>query len=129
MSNYNIGVDVHKIREEIGKLCADVRYWNSRKVNPMSVLERAVRVRHRLSWIHPFPNGNGRHARMMVDIYLYSHRHPLSIRPSFDISIEGNARARYFAALRRADGGDFRQLVNYTVQYLPKESKLQGKPD
>lgn len=119
-SEYNIGVPPHQIREEIGKFCEDVRCWDSQKENSMSVLERAVRVHHRLAWIHPFPNGNGRHARLMADIYLHSNSHPVPTWPSLDISKEGQARKRYLQAVRKADNGDFKLLLEYTAHYLLK---------
>ncbi len=81
----NVEIPTHMIREEIAKLCQDVASWNSQK-SPMSVLERAVRLHHRFSWVHPFPNGNGRHARLMSDIYFRSHNHPIPIWLNEDIS-------------------------------------------
>lgn len=117
-SNYNLGVPVELIRDEIQKLSDDQRYWDSSLANSMSILERAVRIHHRLAWIHPFPNGNGRHARMMMDIYLYAHRQPLTLWPSDKMSQDGNERAHYHAALKKADSGDFKDLIEFTKKYL-----------
>lgn len=118
-SQCNIGVQPYQIREEIRKLCGDIQYWHSLKEHSMPVLERAVRVHHRLAWIHAFPNGNGRHARMTADIFLHSYGHLLPIWPSSDISAPGDTRAHYLAALRSADGGDFKPLMTYTLRHLP----------
>lgn len=118
-SSYTIGILPSQIRDEIAKLCGDVRYWTTQKANPMSVLESAVRIHHRLAWIHPFQNGNGRHARLMADIYLHAHGFSLPIWPSSDISKEGRTRKQYLQAIRRADNGDFRLLLEYTARYLP----------
>lgn len=117
-SDYNLGVQAHKIQEEIGKLCDDIRYWGSQRQSPIPILEQAVRIHHRLSWIHPFPNGNGRHARMMADIYLFSHHQPLPTWPSSDMA--KSSRKRYLESLRKADAGNFKPLIAYTVQYLQK---------
>lgn len=117
----NLGVPPERIHEEVHKLCGDVQYWSSVVDQPMSILEQAVRIHHKLAWIHPFPNGNGRHARLMADIYLYSHRHPLPMWPSSDIAKASDVRARYLEAIRAADDGNFTPLMEYTDQYMFKK--------
>jgi len=64
----NIGVDFHLIPEQIKLLCDDFSYWNSDK-SKMSPLEIAARLQNRLTRIHPYTNGNGRHARLITDIF------------------------------------------------------------
>lgn len=117
----NIGVQASRVREEVGKVCQDAAYWDAQKENPMPVLERAVRLHHRLAWIHPFPNGNGRHARLLSDICLHVHHHKLPDWPSSALGGAGDVRGAYLAALKKADGGDFGPLINYTTRFLPKE--------
>lgn len=118
----NIGAPASRVREEVGKLCQDVAFWDDQKENPLPVLERAARLHHRLSWIHPFPNGNGRHARLMSDIYLHVHRHKLPDWPSSAMSGPGDVRGAYLEALKKADGGDFEPLIAYTKRFLPKDA-------
>jgi Fic-DOC domain mobile mystery protein B len=73
--------------------------------------EIAMRFHHRLVRIHPWPNGNGRHARLATDALLTQLR-----RPKFtwgggrDLETAGDARVAYVASLRRADAGDFDPL-------------------
>lgn len=117
----NIGVAAHSIRDEVGKLCQDVAFWDGQKENSLPVLERAVRLHHRLSWIHCFPNGNGRHARLMSDIYLRVHRHKLPDWPSSALGGPGDVRGAYLDALKKADRGDFGSLVEYAKRFLPAE--------
>lgn len=114
-SELNIGVSTHLIREEIGKLIQDVYSWNT---STLSYLERAVRLHHRLVWIHPFFNGNGRHARLLSDIYLHSYGQPLPTWPESDLSEHGNVRLDYLDALRAADSGDYAPLVKWTEGLL-----------
>ena len=95
-------------------------FWDTQQENPLPVLERAVRLHHRLSWIHPFPNGNGRHARLMSDIYLYVNGCKLPEWPSSAMSRTSDVRAEYLDALRKADRGDFGPLVAYTNRHLPR---------
>ena len=64
----NIGVEPWRIRPELRQLLDDARFW----VDQASYApdELAVRFHHRLVAIHLFPNGNGRHARMMADLLI-----------------------------------------------------------
>ena len=65
-SDKNIGVDWLRIGVELKNLLDDVRYQVEH--SSLSPDEIAVRFHHRLVAIHPFPNGNGRHARLMADL-------------------------------------------------------------
>jgi len=113
-----IGVEPALVHEEIGKLLGDFRYWQTLKPGDMSILERAVRLHHKLVWIHPFRNGNGRHARMTADVYLHSQRHALPVWPA-DVGGAGEARKRYVAALKAADGGDYAPLTDFVRGRIP----------
>ncbi len=72
----NIGVDWNMIPEQIKMLCGDFHYWNA-SPSTMSILEIAARLQNRLTRIHPFKNGNGRHARLITDIFFHSRNHRL----------------------------------------------------
>ena len=109
----NIGVDFHLIPEQIKLLCGDFNYWNSDKIS-MSPLEIAARLQNRLTRIHPFSNGNGRHARLITDIYFYSVKLPLPKWPQIQLLSEGNQiRTRYIEAMKAADKEDCRELVAF----------------
>jgi Fic-DOC domain mobile mystery protein B len=62
----NIGVAPHEISQELFKFCGDIQVQIDQKEMPFE--EIAARLHHRLVWIHPFPNGNGRHARIYTDM-------------------------------------------------------------
>ena len=64
----NIGVDAYRITMDVHQAIDDACYWIEHKTYPPD--EIAVRFSHRLVAIHPFPNGNGRHSRMMADALL-----------------------------------------------------------
>ena len=113
----NIGVPHHRIREEIKKLCDDVWFWDSEATAPPTILERACRLHHRLAWIHPFRNGNGRHARLIADMYLHAHELPLPVWPSQDIARTGGVRGEYLSALRSADKDDFTPLARMLTRF------------
>ncbi|MCP3460941.1 mobile mystery protein B [Bradyrhizobium sp. CCGUVB23] len=64
----NFGIDPIHIPVDVRTLMGDAKYWADNKTYSPS--EAAVRLHHRLVKIHPFPNGNGRHARIMADTVL-----------------------------------------------------------
>jgi Fic-DOC domain mobile mystery protein B len=72
----NIGVPHHEIRERLGALIGDARYWVEHGTHPPD--ELAVRFHHRLVLIHPFANVNGRHARLIADVLAQREGRPSS---------------------------------------------------
>lgn len=104
----NIGIDPLHIAVELRTLLGDVRYWIDRNTYPRD--EIAIRFHHRLVVIHPFPNGNGRHARLMADLLI---RHldgaPFSWGGASLPEIS-QLRSAYIAALRAADNHDIGPL-------------------
>lgn len=116
----NLGVEPHQIRELVQALCGDFAYWDSPK-SAMPALEIAARLQHRLTWIHPFQNGNGRHARLITDIFLYSRGLPLPQWPQIHLITHGDrVRNEYIAAMKKADQGDFANLVGFIEACLPE---------
>jgi Fic-DOC domain mobile mystery protein B len=109
----NIGIDPLQIQVELRALMSDAKYWADNKTYPP--LEAAVRLHHRLVKIHPFPNGNGRHARIMADAILdrvYGTR-PIDWAGGHDLQKMNARRAAYIAALKAADGGDYAPLLAF----------------
>jgi Fic-DOC domain mobile mystery protein B len=106
----NIGADPHQIREQIMTLNGDAKYWLENSTYELQ--EYAVRIHHRLVKIHPFVNGNGRHARLVADlIMVYADHDPLTWGGSEPIDLEGKSRDQYLEALRKADAGNYDQLI------------------
>jgi Fic-DOC domain mobile mystery protein B len=113
LTNKNIGIDKFGIRVAVRELVADASLWKEANVYPPE--EIAVRLHHRLVAIHPFPNGNGRHARMMADLFMLKE----GIRPlpwgrgRGSLVNTGELRSEYIAALRAADRGDIAPLLAF----------------
>jgi len=107
----NIGVPFHEIPERLGVLAGDVRYWIEHST--FSSDEIAVRFHYRLVSIHPFPNGNGRHARLISDILAMKLGRPPFTWGSTDLIRQGEARAKYLGTIRAADNGDIRSLLEF----------------
>lgn len=118
----NIGVEPYLIREQIKLLTGDFHSWNETK-STMPVVEIAARLQHRLTNIHPFTNGNGRHARLLTDIFLYSRHYPLPQWPQVQLMSQGNEiRKQYIRAMKHADDGDITELIQFIDECLNESS-------
>lgn len=107
----NIGVAPEQISVQLRQLLDNASYWVENKIYPSK--ELALRFHYRLVWIHPFPNGNGRHSRIMADAIL---THCLSETcidwGGRDLDKTGGIRSHYIHALREADKGHFEALFH-----------------
>ena len=106
-----IGVPVQQMREMLATLLGDTRYWIENKTYPAD--EIAVRFHHRLVLIHLFPNGNGRHARLMGDVVAVKLGRPVFAWGGLSLIKPGEAREKYLHALRTADAGEVAALTEF----------------
>ena len=113
LTEKNIGIDPIQIPEQLQMLLGDARYWAENNTYPP--LEAAARFHHRMVQIHPFPNGNGRHARIATDIMLqdYYDHPPIEWASGFDLQADNERRTVYINSLRAADGGDLDPLLAF----------------
>lgn len=107
-SDKNIGVHWETIPAEVRNLVDDGSYWLEHAV--YSIDEAALRLHHRLVKIHPFPNGNGRHARLWCDTLLHQNGRPEFRWSKGDLNREGEDRLVYIRALRAADDHNYEPL-------------------
>lgn len=107
----NIGVEAYRIAIELRSLLDDVRYWIDHATFPPD--EIAVRFHHRLVWIHPFPNGNGRHARLAADLLAVALGRPRFSWGRANLVAAAATRAAYVAALKAADDHDIAPLLAF----------------
>jgi Fic-DOC domain mobile mystery protein B len=107
----NIGIDANRIPIEMPMMLDDVRYWVEHETYPPD--EIAVRLHHRLAAIHPFPNGNGRHARLMADLLIERLGGQAFSWGGGSLTDVGELRTRYVAALQAADNHDIGPLLAF----------------
>ncbi|WP_436306227.1 Fic family protein [Variovorax sp. LjRoot290] len=94
--------------------CADLVRRSSRPLRPSTAPdEMAVSFHHRLVSIHAFPNGNGRHARLMADELVLRLARPRFTWGSNSLVGSGDPRTRYLDALRAADAGEVAPLLRF----------------
>lgn len=110
-SEKNMGVPHHEIRERLAGLLGDARYWLEHETYGPD--ELAVRFHHRLVVIHPFANGNGRHARLMADVLAQRQDRPVFTWGGADLVRAGDFRRRYIDVLRAADAHDSEPLLAF----------------
>lgn len=109
--NTNIGVPYPHIQENLANLFADVAYWASN--NTFSLDEIAARLHARLVFVHPFSNGNGRHARLLTDAFLKYQGAQRFTWGRKTLSDQSDFRNQYIEALKKADHGDLEALVRF----------------
>ncbi len=108
----NIGVEPENIQNDLGALLGNVKYQLEHKTYPIE--EIAVRFHHKLVWIHPFPNGNGRFSRLAADLLLQFIGGKKLTWGSKDLAKESDVRDKYLKALRVADQkNDYGQLMKF----------------
>ena len=111
-TNKNIGVDKWKIPSDLKYLLDDAKYWHEN--NTYTQDEIAVRFKHRIVSIHCFPNGNGRHSRLMADIIIEQiYKQSVFSWGAANLSDEGYTRKSYLKAVKTADRGDYRLLLAF----------------
>jgi Fic-DOC domain mobile mystery protein B len=107
----NIGIEAYRIPAEMPAMFDDVRYWVEHETYPPD--EIAVRLHHRLTAIHPWPNGNGRHGRLMADLLIQRLGGEVFTWGGGTLSDVDELRTRYVAALKAADNHDIGPLLEF----------------
>ena len=110
-SERNLGIPFYDIPVALRQLLDDTKTWIEYKSYPPD--EIAVRFHHRLVQIHPFPNGNGRHSRLMADLLIMSLGGERFTWGSANLQTAGDLRGRYIAALKAADNHDIGPLLAF----------------
>lgn len=113
-TNPNLGVPYQQIREHLRTVYDDARTWFEH--DTYSPEEFAVRLHYRIVTVHPFRNGNGRHARLVAHIALVRHfrQQPLPWGDS-PLRAGDESRRLYIAALIAADRHDFGPLLRFAT--------------
>lgn len=112
-SDKNIGVQWSQIGLKLKDLLDDTYYWIEN--NTYDSEEIAIRFKHRLVSIHCFPNGNGRHSRLMADIIMeLVFKDKIFTWHQSNMVKADEVRKKYINALRKADNRDIYPLIDFT---------------
>ena len=107
----NIGVSAYLIPQEINQLVDNCRYWIEHDTYTPD--EIATRFHHKLVYIHAYPNGNGRHARLATDLLLTSMDCEPFTWGRTSLVDAGETRKEYIRALREADKHNYQPLQSF----------------
>jgi Fic-DOC domain mobile mystery protein B len=110
-NNRRIGSDSYMIPLDLRALLNDVRYWMEHGTYPPD--EIALRFHHKLTLIHPFPNGNGRFSRLAADLLIAQMGELRFTWGRANLIEPGEARTQYIAALHQADRHLIEQLLAF----------------
>lgn len=126
-TNKNIGVDKFQIPIRLRQLLENSKYWIEHQT--FSEQEIALRFKHELVSIHLFPNGNGRHSRLLADIIM-KHVFKKSVFSWGNQNLEkkNDLRDKYIKALREADRGDINKLIEF-VEYNRNQTLTKKRMD
>jgi Fic-DOC domain mobile mystery protein B len=107
----NIGIASIYIPQELKLLFDDTRFQIEH--NSFSLREIGVRLHHRLVFIHPFPNGNGRFSRLMAELLMRHNGQASFTWGRCNLTNDSKIRKKYLSALREADNGDYTNLIKF----------------
>ena len=75
----------------------------------INTIKKSAFIHHRIVWIHPFYDGNGRVARLLTNLYLMKKGYPTIILKKED-------RKKYYKTLNQADHGDLSPFTNFIAR-------------
>jgi len=110
----NLGIDKWQIPVALKALLDDVSFWVEHETYPQD--EIAIRFKHRIVSIHCFPNGNGRHSRLMADIIIDKiYGKPVFTWGAANLNLvkQGDSRVAYLKAVKEADKGSYELLLAF----------------
>lgn len=111
-SEKNIGVKWVRIGLDLRQLLDDTKYWIEKETYPPD--ELAIRFKHRLVNIHCFPNGNGRHSRLMADVIVENIFDKDVFTWNYSNMVKaGQTRRDYIVAIRQGDNGNIQPLIDF----------------
>jgi len=94
--------------------------WINTNKKKLHAIELAAIVHHKLAYIHPFWDGNGRVSRIIMNIFIMQAGFPMAI-------ILKNDRKRYYRVLSEADKGDYSPFCEFVAQSVIRSLNLYLK--
>lgn len=105
---------------DVPKHMEQLLLWLKRSESKFSTIELAAIFHHKLVSIHPFFDGNGRTARLSMNLILMRNGYPLSI-------ILKNDRKKYYNVLAKADAGNYVPIVSFIAQTVERSFDIYLK--
>ena len=105
---------------QVPQLMEEMVAWVKKSINKLHPVELATVAHHKLVHIHPFTDGNGRTARLFMNLILLQKGYPL-------VSILKNDRKKYYRALEKADKGELEDLGKFIAQAVERSMNIYLK--
>jgi len=102
---------------EIPALVKELLEWLTTNPEELRPIETAAVFHHKLVSIHPFDDGNGRVARLLMNLLLLKNGYPFTVIKNVD-------RRRYYDTLRKADHNDLKPFVNFIARCIEQSLDL-----
>ncbi|MEM6285900.1 MAG: Fic family protein [Bacteroidota bacterium] len=100
-----------------GRMAELFAWMASPEAADLHPVARAAVVHHRVVEIHPFPDGNGRTARMLMNLLLMRDGYVPAV-------LRQENRPAYYGALSEADGGDSQGIIQFVAEELAETTEL-----
>jgi len=102
---------------EVPTLMKNLFEWLKKNPDELRPIEIAAVFDHKFVSIHPFDDGNGRIARLLMNLLLIKYGYPLTVIRTYD-------RRRYYDTLKKADNGDVKPFVNFIARCVEESLDL-----
>lgn len=105
---------------QVPQLMGALIEWLRKEKSKLHPVELSALFHHRMVHIHPFFDGNGRTARLAMNVFLLQNGYPLVI-------ILKNDRKKYYRVLALADKGEYAPLVTFIAQAVERSLDIYLK--
>ena len=105
---------------EVSFQMSELTGWIKKNKNKLHIIELAAIVHHKIAFIHPFFDGNGRTARLVMNLLLMQKGFPMVV-------ILRNDRKKYYDTLSKADNGDYIPFVRFIAQAAERSLNIYLK--
>jgi Fic family protein len=98
----------------------DLVAWLNSQKSKLNIVELSALLHHKLVHIHPFFDGNGRTARLTMNLFLMQAGYPLVVIMKTD-------RKKYYDVLDKADKGKYEPLIKFIAQSVERSLDIYLK--
>ncbi|MFH1030437.1 MAG: Fic family protein [bacterium] len=105
---------------QVPNLMRDLIAWLNSQKNKLNIVELSALLHHKIVHIHPFFDGNGRTARLIMNLFLMQAGYPIAVIMKTD-------RKKYYDVLDKADKSKYEPLVKFIAQSIERSLDIYLK--
>ncbi|MBN2014265.1 MAG: Fic family protein [Candidatus Altiarchaeota archaeon] len=103
--------------EKVFSLMEEFMGYVGSNPDKLNALELAAIIHYRLVGIHPFTDGNGRTARLVMNLWLMRHGYPVTMVLKVD-------RKKYYDRLKKADQDEVTPFIDFIARNVERSLDL-----